>query len=171
MRGTYGVTDFTSFVLGPLSHRGSQISWTTQPSGTIGDLKVFGSDGRLWPATLRGSNTGAVLPGLRDCLSATRRRVVLHFQVASTVVASTLRIGYAANSNAAGHVVQVSYGSQVGQFTVQAGLWRYYLPVHGSAATVVLSSQGDDFSGVCLGPAIAGVVVPFPARPIPALGS
>ncbi len=108
---------------------------------------------------------------MRNCLSATRRRLVLHFQTTSTVFASTLRIGYVANSNAAGQIVHVSYGSQVGQFTVQAGQWHYYLPVHGSAATVVLSSQGDDFSGVCLGPAIAGTIVPFPARPIPALGS
>ena len=169
MAGTYGDTDFTSFVLGPLSHRGSKISWTMQPSGTIGILKVFGNDGRLWPAALRGSNT-AVVPRWRDCFSATRRRLVMHFQPTSTVFANTLRIGYVATSNAAGQVVQVSYGSQVSQFTVRPGEWHYYMPVHGSAVSVVLSSQGA-FSGLCVGPAIAGAIVPFPALPIPTVGS
>jgi hypothetical protein len=169
MAGTYGDTDFTSFVLGPLSHRGSRVSWTMQPSGTIARLKVFGSDGRLWPAALRGSNTAAV-PKWRNCFTAKRQRLVMQFQPTSTVFANTLRIGYVANSSAAGHVVQVAYGSQIGQFTVKSGEWHYYLPVHGSAASVVLSSQGA-VSGLCVGPAIAGVIVPFPGLPIPTVGS
>jgi hypothetical protein len=169
MNGVYGDADFVSFVLGPLSHRGSQISWTTQPSGTIGILKVFGSDGRLWPAALRGWNT-APIPTWRSCFTGTRHRLVMHFQPGSAIFASTLRIGYVANSNAAGQVVQVSYGSQLGQFTVQPGEWHYYLPVHSSAASVVLSSQAD-LSGLCFAPAIAGIIVPLPGKPIPTIGS
>jgi hypothetical protein len=169
MKGTYGDTDFTSVVLGPLSRRGSQISWTKQPSGTIGTLKVFGSDGRLWPAALRGSNT-VDLPKWRNCLGTRKSRLVMRFQPASVAFASTLRIGYAANSSAAGQVVQVNYGTEVGQFTVQPGEWHYYLPVHGSAASVVLQSDGN-FSGLCFGPVIAGYIVPFPGFPIPAIGS
>jgi hypothetical protein len=169
MKGTFGDADLTSSVLGPLSGRGSQISWTTRPSGTVGALKVFGGDGRLWPAALRGSST-ADLPAWRSCLSTTTPQLVLHFQPVSTAFASTLRIGYVANSSAAGQVVQVYYGSESGQFTVQPGENHYYLPVHGSAGSVVLSSQGD-FSGLCFGPAIAGYIVPFPGFPIPRIGS
>jgi hypothetical protein len=94
----------------------------------------------------------------------------MHFQPASTASANTLRIGYVANADAAGEVVQVYYGSQVGQFTVQPGAWHYYLPVHGSAMSVVLLSQGD-LPGLCFGSAIAGSIVPFPALPIPRTGA
>jgi len=169
MVGAYGDTDFTSFVLGPLSHRGSEISWTTQPSGTIGVLKVFGSDGRLWPAALHGSSTQGI-PTWRKCLPVAKHRLVMHFQPASTFFTNTLRIGYVANSNAAGQVIQVSYGNQVGQFTVRTGPWHYYLPVHGYAPSVVLSSQGG-FSGMCFVPAISGYIVPFPGSPIPGTGN
>ncbi len=72
--------------------------------------------------------------------------------------------------SAAGQVVQLNYGREAGQFTVQPGANHFYLAVHGSAATVALRSQGD-FSGLCFGPAIAGYIVPFPGLPIPKIGS
>ena len=125
---------------GPLSDRGSQISWTTQPSGTIGALKVFGSDGRLWQAALHDWHSGrtrmAELPQYDHAAAGSCTSSLL-----SVAFASTLRIGYVANWSAAGQVVQVNYGREAGQFTVQPGANHFYLAVHGSAATVALRSH------------------------------
>jgi hypothetical protein len=159
----------TSVVLGPLSHRGSQIGWTSHPAGTIDQLRVFGADGRLWPAAVLGSTT-AKTPFWRSCLTGKRSSVVLAFQPVSVGSAEVLRVGYVAAASAAGQLVTVRYGSFTGQFTVRPGLHRVYFAVRGSAQNVIMQAQ-PSFSGVCFAPAVAGVVGPFPGSPIPVTGA
>lgn len=165
MDGLFGGGAVTSVVLGPLSKRGSQISWTTQPAGTIDGLRVFGPDGRLWPAAILGSAT-AKTTWRESCVTPKRSQVTLPFQPVSVSFAEVLRIAYVARATDAGQVVTVRYGSFSGQFTVRAGLHKVYFPVHGSAANVVLQSQAR-LGGLCFGQAAAGYVGAFPGDPIP----
>ncbi len=165
MNGFYNGAAVTSVVLGPLSKRGSQVSWTSHPEGTIDQLRVFGADGRLWPVAIVGSTT-VHMPFWKSCLNGKRQQLVLPFQTASVSWAQVLRVGYAANQAAAGQVITVTYGSFTGRFTVIAGLHKVYFTVRGSASAVMLTAQAH-FGGFCSAPAVAGYVAPFPGAPIP----
>jgi hypothetical protein len=165
MDGFFGGAAVTSVVLGPLSKRGSQISWTSQPAGPMDELRVFGPDGRLWPAAILGSAT-AKMTWRQSCVTPKRSRVVLPFQPVSVSFAEVLRIAYVARAALAGQVVTVRYGNFSGQFTVRSGLHKVYFPVHGSAPNVVVQAQSP-FGGLCFGSAAAGYVGPFPGDPIP----
>jgi hypothetical protein len=167
MAGNFSGDAVTSVVLGPLSHRGSQVSWTSQPTGSIGELKVFGSDGRLWPAAIEGSTT-VKTPFLRSCVTTKRPSLVLPFQPVSASYSQVLRIGYVANAAAAGQIVTVTYGSFTGRFTAQSGAMNVYFPVHGSAANVTLQAQTGG-GAVCFDSAVSGYVIPFPGSPIPSI--
>jgi hypothetical protein len=166
MWDTFGEASSTSVVLGPLSPRRSQISWTSLPVGTIGPLRVFGTDGRLWPVAIIGSTTTANLTWPRSCLNSMRQELVLPFQPASTIYAYVLRLGYTAAPSAAGQVVTVTYGRFTSQFTVRPGLHNVYLAVSGSAPNVVLQAQSLN-AGPCFGQAVAGTVGAYPSSPIP----
>jgi hypothetical protein len=167
MLGIFGEEAEASVVLGPLSHRGSQVTWTTQPSGTIGQLRVFGSDGRLWLAAIRGVNT-VPTPGFKGCTTAKRSRLVLPFQLLPASFSDVMRIGYAASPSAAGQTVTVQYGSFTSQFTVLAGNHKVYFPIHGTAGSVALQGQSG-VGGLCFAPAVAGLIVGY-GSPIPSTG-
>ena len=160
--------DETSVVLGPLVNRGSQISWTRQPSGTIDQLKIFGADGRLYPASMFGTTT--VPRSLREsCFSARKTQLTLRFPAASASYAQFLRLAYLAGPAAAGQAATLTYGTTVRQLTIRPGLNNAYFPVHGSAANVVVQSQSG--SALCLGDAVAGFFVPATGPAIPPLAS
>ena len=168
MKGTFGAADLTSFVLGPLSGRGSQISWTTQPSGTVGALKVFGGDGRSAGRAARIQHSGptrvAELPQYDH--AATGPALPADVDSFRKHTAHRLRSELQRCRSGRAGVLR----RRTRPVHRPAGRTHYYLPVHGGAASVVLSSQGD-FSGLCFGPAIAGYVGPFPGFPIPRIGS
>jgi hypothetical protein len=163
----------TSIVLKPLTRRGSQISWTAQPVGPIDQLRVFGPDGRLWPAALAGSTTMKVR-WPRSCTTVKRSRIVLRFPASSTAAtlasSHVLRIGYAAGQTIAGQAVTVIYGGFVGHFAIRPGLHKVYFTVQGGATDVVLQTQ-TGFGGLCFAPAVVGNVIPFPGAPIPSTAS
>jgi hypothetical protein len=174
MIGAFGQNADTSVVLKPLSHRGSQISWTAQPVGAIDQLRVFGPDGRLWPAAIAGSTTVRV-PSRFSCMTVKRSRLVLNFPVSSQTAgalayAHVLRIGYLGGAGIAGQTVTVSDGSFVGQFAIRPGLHKVYFAIRGGAPDVVLQTQAHS-GGLCFAPAVAGNVVPFPGGPIPSIAS
>lgn len=165
MLSVFGRGADTSAVLGPLSHRGDQVTWTTEPTGTIGQLRVFGSDGRLWPAALVGSTTKH--PGSRPtCTTSKRTRIGLPFAPASEESARVLRVDYGATAIAAGATVTVTYGTFTGQFAVRPGQHHVYFAIQGSAQDVGLAVQPAT-GGLCFASAVAGNVAPFPANPIP----
>jgi hypothetical protein len=76
MIGLFGSHADTSVVLGPLSSRGKGLGWTSQPTGNIGGPKMFGDDGRLNLAAIRGV-TGQSPSVFADCLSPHRSRLVV----------------------------------------------------------------------------------------------
>lgn len=173
MEGLFGHYAASQVVLGPLVPSGAQVGWTVLPSGQIGQLRVFGPDGRLWPAAIYGSTTKS-LPFLKSCLTAKRKRLVLQFPAATWAQdlkdTYVLRLGYVTSPGSAGGTVTVTYGSYVRQFTIKSGLSKAYFTVWGAAPDVTLQadlSQG----GICFAPAVAGTIGVFPGSPIPATGS
>jgi hypothetical protein len=165
MIGAFGQGAETSAVLEPLSHRGSQVTWTATPQGTIDQLRMFGSDGRLWPASVVGATTEQ--PQSPSGCTATRgTRIQLKFATAPASSVGVLRVGYLAGAAAAGAPVTVTYGTVTSQFTVKQGEHHVYFSVTGSATDVVLETPSG-FVGTCFAPAVAGNVVAFPANPIP----
>jgi hypothetical protein len=173
MEGLFGHYAMTQVVLGPLVPAGAQIGWTVLPSGQIGQLKVFGPDGRLWPAAIDGSTTESV-PFLRSCLTAKRKTLVLHFPAATWAQdlkdTYVLRLGYVTSPGSAGSTVTVTYGSYVRHFTIKSGLSKAYFNVWGGAPDVVLQANLSN-GGICFAPAVAGTVGVLPGSPIPATGS
>jgi hypothetical protein len=166
MSGLFEGEAVTSVVLGPLSHRGHQISWTSsQPSGTLDKLRIFGSDGRLYPVAILGSYTKK-MAFRHSCLTGKHLDLVQPFQPVSVSFANELRIAYVATAESAGQVITVRYANFAGRFTVQAGLHKVYFPVSGSAADVVLQAHAR-FGGLCFGGSAAGYVGAFPGGAIP----
>lgn len=173
MEGLFLTHTRSQLVLGPLVPSGSRIRWTVLPSGQIGQLRVFGSDGRLWPVAIYGSTTTS-LPFLRSCLTAKRPELVLHFPAATWAQdlkdTYVLRLGAVTGTAAAGTTVTVSYGGYVRQFTARPGQSRVYFTVWGAAPDVVLQAQLGQ-GAICFGPAVAGTAGVFPGSPIPSAGS
>jgi len=151
-----------------MSHRGAQISWTAQPLGNIGRLKLFGPDGRLYPAAIEGS-TSVPFSGRRSCVTAKRTQLVIPFPAPSVSYARVLRIDYRASPAVAGRSVTVTYGGSTSQLVLRSGLNNAYLAVSGSAADVAVQAQTG--AGLCVYDAVAGYFVPAVGGAIPALSS
>ncbi len=166
MLGIYHHDSFASVVLGPMSHRGAQITWTAQPVGNIGRLKLFGPDGRLYPAAIEGS-TSVPFSGRRSCVTAKRTQLVIPFPAPSVSYARVLRIDYRASPAIAGQSVTVTYGGITSQLMLRSGLNNAYLAVSGSAADVAVQAQTG--AGLCVYDAVAGYFVPAVGGAIPAL--
>jgi hypothetical protein len=143
----------TDTVLGPLLKPGGQVSWTSRPSGYYDNLKIFGTDGRLYRASLTGTTTLA-MPPKQSCSSAKRSVLTMSFPAPTQFALPYLSVGYLAAPTAAGETVTVSYGSVSRQMTIQAGLNVDYFLVSGSARNVVLDDPYGP--GLCVGTAVAG---------------
>jgi hypothetical protein len=168
MLGIYHHDSFASVVLRPMSHRGAQITWTVQPVGNIGRLKLFGPDGRLYPAAIAGTSSGA-FSGARSCVTAKRTRLVIPFPSPSVSYARVLRIDYRASPAIAGESVTVTYGGITGQLVLRSGLNNAYFTVSGSAADVAVQAQTG--AGLCVYDAVAGYFVPAFGGAIPPVPS
>ncbi len=168
MLATFKQNAEASVVLGPLAPTGSRVAWTTQPTGNIGILKIFGPDGRLYAAAIKGVTTAAAST-YQYCLAPGKTRVVIPLPAIPPPFAGfvrALRIGYLANSGAAGTVVTMTYGQVTRDLTVMAGVHNAYFAVTGSAADVTL--QGQSGSGAfCAAKTVAGYFVPLPGSGLP----
>lgn len=133
------------------------IRWTSHPSGNIDDLLTFGPDGTLRTALINGETT--MPPGGTSCWPVRDDRVVIRFAQPTPTLSGLLRLSYLAGAAANGETVTVSYGSYVRQFTVEAGLHYAYIQAAGSATRVIVTVASDS-TGLCLGPAAAGNLVP-----------
>ena len=172
MIGAFKQDADTSVVLGPVSHRGAQLRWTTQPSGNIGSLMIFGPDGRLYTAAISGV-TSTAKSLFQQCLSPKKARLAVPLPAISPLLGAfvrVLRIGYVANPASAGTSVIVTYGTQSRQITVLPGAHNAYFPVTGAASQVFVQSQGA-VGAFCVEKAVVGSFVPLPRTGIPAGGS
>lgn len=165
MTGLFGQYADTATVLGPLSHRGGQVSWTTEPSGTLDDLKVFGQTGQLYPVSVAGTTSDAVSLK-RSCTWSAAGQQTRRFPTMPSPFALVLQVAYLAGRSAAGQQVTVVYGNVVHQVTIESGLHNAYVPIVGGAPGVTL--QAADGAGICVGPIVAGDIVPSGGQAIPA---
>ncbi len=168
MLGIYHHDSLASLVLGPMSDRGAQITWTARPLGNIGRLKLFGPDGRIYPAAIEGTSSGP-FSGARSCGTAKRTKLVIPFPAPSVGYAQVLRIDYRASAAIAGQSVTVTYGGITGHLVLRSGLNNAYFAVSGSAADVAVQTQTG--AGLCVYDAVAGYFVPAVGGAIPALSS
>jgi hypothetical protein len=164
MLGIYHHDSYASVVLGPMSQRGRQITWTAQPVGNIGGLKLFGADGRLYPAAIAGSTT-VPFTGRQGCVAPSHLRLKLPFPTSAVSYARVLRLDYRASPAIAGQSVTVTYGATTRQLLLRAGLNNAYLTVSGSATDVVVQAESD--TGLCVYDAVAGYFVPALGGAIP----
>lgn len=167
MLGLFKSSANTSVVLGPMISRGGAVSWTSEPSGNVGHLMIFGTDGRLYPASISGTTT-LPLRGQQGCTTATKTRLVLPFEAPASAYARILRLAYLGSPSAAGQRITVTYGSSTYDLQLRSGLNNAYFPVRGSADAVVVQDQYG--VGLCVDNAVAGYFVPalgggIPARP------
>ena len=160
-----GPVDQASNVLGPLvtGPPGQRPRFVPRPEGTSDRLMEFDGYGRLVPAAVLGTASRPLAPG-RACWPARAGQVVIPLSAVAANPA-VLRIGYLAP---AGDRVVVQFGGQSQVLTLQQGLHSAYLPVHGSASSVVVQTVSG--GGPCIGDAEAGVLLPSASGPaIPAL--
>jgi hypothetical protein len=129
-----------------------------QPDGTYDHLLEFDGYGRLVPSGIYGAASPA-LPAGGNCWPASDGSIVVPLTSPATG-ARTLRIGYL--SGGSGRVL-VTFGARSLLYSFEQGLHSAYLPVTGSAATVVIQSAGGDLP--CIGDAQAGVLLPSEAGP------
>jgi len=168
MIGLFGSHADTSVVLGPLSSQGQHLNWTSQPTGNVGGLKMFGPDGRLYLAAIQGV-TGQSRTAFKDCLSPRRSRLVVRLPDRPGLgpFVRVLRIDYLAAPSAAGAKVTVTYAGNVSQITVAPNAHNAYLSVTGSSSqvTLIATLPAGTF---CFQKAVAGYFIPMPGTGVPA---
>ncbi len=159
MIGTFGPYAQTSRVIGPLESPAAagRIRWTSRPDGTIDNLMIFGTDGRLRQAAMYGQTSAPPVTG-RQCQPVARGQVVATFPAPAGSYSTVLHIAYLAAPSARGAAMTVRYGSSAQRLVVESGLHSAYLPIRGSAASVTIS--GPAVGGLCVGAVQAGFVVP-----------
>lgn len=167
----YGRDSYQSAVLGPTltGKAAHNVRWSAHPSGTIKNLLMFASDGRLHQAQVTGIHS-LTRPAGRNCWPEIRGRVVVRFATSQQATfTGLLRLGYLAGNAADGEDVAVTYAGQQQQLIVQPGLNSVYFPVHGGARSVSLALPG---AGICVGDAEIGHLQasPFPLSPAQASG-
>jgi hypothetical protein len=156
-----------STVLGPLVSRGKHVTWTAQPTGNLGNVMIFGPDGRLYVAAI-GGVTSPHVGTFQDCLTPTRTRLVVQLPTRAGLgpYVHVLRIGYLANAGYTGTRVTVNYNGISRTLQVLSGAHNAYLAVTGSASTITMQAQGDA-GAFCFEKAVAGYFVPLPRSGIP----
>ena len=158
-------------VLGPLSKRGAQVTWLGQPAGSYANLKIFGPDGRLYPAGLIGSTTQP-LPAKQSCTSKTRSTIALTFATVPSAGpvylgadGTYLGVAYLASRAAAGESATVYYGTNSQSMTIRAGVNWFYLPLTHTAAQVIVNDPAGP--GLCVDSATVGFFAPGLGQAIP----
>ncbi len=157
VEGLFGAYAMESKVIGDIAP--GRLRWIRDISGTIDGLRMFGADGRLYPAYVQGAASRPLAPGLR-CWPARRGRITVPFRRPSPATTGMLRIGYLWYSRVPA-VVTVYYRGLARSFTAEPGLHSGYVPVSGGAAGIVVGAP----AGFCVGDAEAGNLRPDPLGP------
>jgi len=133
-----------------------KLQWMRHPAGTIDGLRIFGIDGRLYPALVRGASSYP-LPAGRKCWPVRQGRTVVRFKGWSPSYTVILRIGYLWFSSAPGYVI-VHYPGDVETLAVKPGLHTGYVPISGSVRRIRVDTIGG--GGLCIGDVQAGNLAP-----------
>lgn len=149
-----------SAVIGDLA-RGKlagKLTWIASPAGTIDGLRMFGSDGRLYPAVISGVySVHRPGTGLTACWPERHGRIVIKLQHRTSIFDYTLQISYIWAG--APRSVTVQYGDSAQLLSVTKGVHNAYLPVHGDVTAFAISGLGRH--GMCVGGSEAGRLVPY----------
>ena len=145
----------TRTVIGAI--RPGKLRWVGRPDGTVDGLRMFASDGRLFPLWVYGTASGRGTT--HGCWPARHGMITITFLRPAPYLASMVRIGYLWGGTAPGQF-QVTYGSTARTLQVTRGLHTSYLPVSGSAGGIQLAGSG--IRHLCVGDVEAGG--PGPAR-------
>src|SRR6204780_1332608 len=123
MLGAFGQNADTSRVIGPMEDAAAKarLRWTSSPHGTIDQLMVFGTDGRLRQAAIYGQTSAAPVGG-RQCHPAAHGRVVATFRAPADPHSTVLRIAYLADTAAGGADMTGRDGRTPQQPPLEAGL-------------------------------------------------
>ena len=146
-----------------------KLHWIARPDGVIKDLKVFTSDGRLWPAAVVGVYS-KLIPGGAGCWPSIQDTISVPLNSTALVRNGpwTLRMSYVAT---AAQRISVTFGGQSVPLSLKAGENTAYLPVEGSGDSVLIDSP--DPGALCVGNlAVGGIFqnksgTPVPRRPVP----
>jgi len=134
-----------------------RLKWINHPAGTIDGLQIFGTDGKLYPATVFGVVSKTRSPA-QGCWPQRHGRIVVRFVAPTSVDSWELRIGYLWYPPGPGFLT-VRYGKSVQALEVAHGLHSAYLPVRGSATRIVVNNvSGPD---MCIGDVEAGAFGPY----------
>jgi hypothetical protein len=150
----FGLDVYESVVIGPLT---SRLHWISRLHGTITGLKMFGSDGRLYPTFIYGVRSPRrTEPGFASCWPDAGQSVTVRFPRTTTRRDDVLQINYI--WGAAPALVKVRYGDSAGQIRLLPGLHNAYLRVLGRVSSFTVYG---DVRHLCVGGAEAGVPVPL----------
>ena len=159
--GPYGYEDqvIGSMALG-------RIRWIRDPDGVIANLKIFTSDGRLWPVAVVGVYSRLIPAGL-PCWPSQGDTITVALNSTATIGngPGTLRMSYIAS---AAQRISVDFGGHSAQLNLPSGENTAYLPVEGSSNNVVIISP--DPRALCVGSiAVGGMFQNKSDQPVPRL--
>jgi hypothetical protein len=149
----FGRYALQSTVIGDI--KPGKLRWIRRPAGTWDGLRIFGSDGRLYQASIRGVSSLPLSAG-RKCWPTKNGQTNVRFQSPSPSFTSFLRIGYVWFAAAPGDVA-VHYPGGTKNLVVKPGLHSGYVRVSGSISTITVDTVGG---GLCIGDAQAGALWP-----------
>lgn len=166
VEGLFGRHDaIESTVIGDLE-QGSlagKFHWIANPRGTIDGLRIFGSDGKLYPAAISGVySVQRKGTGFKACWPQRKGKIVVWFQNTTNVYDWMLQLAYIWGSSAT--TVTLRYGGVAHQLAVQHGPHSAYLSVSGDVLSFAVTGLGANH--MCIAEAYAGQLVAF-GKPIP----
>lgn len=150
VEGTFGSYALESRVIGDVVP--GKLRWIPHAAGTIDGLHIFGPDGRLYQAKVRGVASEPLLSG-QKCLPSKHGKTVVQFQAPSPRYTGILRLGYVWFSSSPGNV-SVSYPGGTKDVAVKPGLHSAFASIKGSVSQVIVRSLGG--GAICVGDAQAG---------------
>jgi hypothetical protein len=142
-----------SKVIGDISP--GRLHWTQHPRGTIDGLRIFGPDGRLYQAYVRGVASVPLAAG-QKCWPATHGTITITLDRLSPNTTGIMRIGYLSFA-ARKQTIIVQAGTNMQTMTVARGLHSGYVPVSGRFQQVTITTSGP---GLCVGDVEAGNLRP-----------
>jgi len=137
---------------------GKPLTWVSRPHGNVGNLMIFGTDGRLYHMWIVGAaSVHRKGTGWRGCWPDRHGRIVVHLLAPSPSDSTELSIGYLWGGLPT--TATVSYGATAQSLAIRHGLNNAYLPISGSARQVEIDVG---VPGLCIGPVSAGAMAANP---------
>jgi hypothetical protein len=137
---------------------GKPLTWVNRPQGNIGNLMIFGTDGRLYHLWIVGAaSIHRKGTGWHGCWPDRHGRVLVRLATLPPADSTEMSIGYIWGGLPT--TATVTYGTTTQALAIKHGLNNAYLPASGSAARLVIDVGAP---GLCIGPVSVGVIAADP---------